>query len=493
MITPVPARASGSHFYKYSSAQNMDRLKPVLLEHRLYLPTLDQLNDPVDGRPKLAVLEPEAMVSFLIAAMVKDKPTMSDADRKRHTMILQHNLRLHGMEFFHSEMTRLLHRDLESFRVYSMSKRWDNLALWAKYAGDHTGYCLEFTNEGPLFEHAKEVIYAEAFPMDVTNAEHRSGYWFFMKTPEWSNEEEVRLVRPRTPNNVPGVIIQPEWLRRIILGRHMTEDNRRQICAWSAARNPTLAVAQARYDRVAQRLELEPVSCPELGSTSPVRKRAILDFSTLRSLWAPYDHLTAPPQEPISLWGEGGVGIWISNEWGPPVPYPAVNRHDGGVNHGYRRIKGNLAGLAQIPEVEGWPELRRFLEIINGESSPIESVGCEKGFFPGDIEGGPPVKLGSYVDVIFSEPALNDEPENPLLLASTFVNAIAGCEKWWAGTSFVLQRNKGLLGSSCPWGLMLQIKNYGQTEEQARQLWGRTLSKLGETIASLPRDFRVGT
>jgi len=37
---------------------------------------------------------------------------------------------------------------MEQFRVYSMTKRWNNLSLWAKYAADHTGYCLEFLNEG---------------------------------------------------------------------------------------------------------------------------------------------------------------------------------------------------------------------------------------------------------------------------------------------------------------------------------------------------------
>jgi len=42
-----------------------------LIEHRLYLPTLDQLNDPADRRPKLAVLDAEQMVSFLVSAMVQ--------------------------------------------------------------------------------------------------------------------------------------------------------------------------------------------------------------------------------------------------------------------------------------------------------------------------------------------------------------------------------------------------------------------------------------
>jgi hypothetical protein len=164
------------------------------------------------------------------------------------------------MEFFHSELVKLLHRDLESFRVYSMSKRWDNLALWAKYAGEHTGYCLEFANIGELFEHAKEVIYGESVPMDVTNPEHRSGYFLFMKRPEWSNEEEIRLVRPRTKHNVPGVIIRPEWLTRIILGRNISQENESQICAWTLERTPALTVAKAHYNPVVQGLVLEAMN-----------------------------------------------------------------------------------------------------------------------------------------------------------------------------------------------------------------------------------------
>jgi hypothetical protein len=78
-----------------------------------------------------------------------------------------------------------------------------------------------------LFEQAKEVIYGESVAMDVTNPEHGGGYFLFMKRPQWSNEEEVQLVRPRTKHNVPGVIIQPEWLTRIILGRNISQENER--------------------------------------------------------------------------------------------------------------------------------------------------------------------------------------------------------------------------------------------------------------------------
>ncbi|MGH7744133.1 MAG: hypothetical protein ACREQ5_04845, partial [Candidatus Dormibacteria bacterium] len=149
------------------------------------------------------------------------------------------------------------------------------------------------------------------------------------------------------------------------------------------------------------------------------------EFEALRSLWTPHEHLKAPPLEPINLWGEGGVGIWVSNDWGPAVPYSGVDHRDGNINHGYRPMKGNEAAIRFIPEVQGWPEMQKFLETINAESSPIESVGCEKGIFPSDVEGLQ-IKLGSYVDVIFTEAVLNDRPDNFLLLATFLANAIEG-------------------------------------------------------------------
>jgi hypothetical protein len=54
MGVPVPAEATGSHFYKYANLEYPERLKVIMLDHELYLPSLNQLNDPADGRPKLA-------------------------------------------------------------------------------------------------------------------------------------------------------------------------------------------------------------------------------------------------------------------------------------------------------------------------------------------------------------------------------------------------------------------------------------------------------
>lgn len=213
-------------------------------------------------------------------------------------------------------------------------------------------------------------------------------------------------------------------------------------------------------------------------------------FDELLLQFAPFKGLAGPAEKPVRLWGEGGRGIWVSDTWGPPVPYPSVVHENGARNHGYQRVKGNLPFIESIPEVNDWPELARFLEIVNADNSPIESVGCEKGYSPGEGTNTPPLKLGSYVDVIFSDGPSNDGPENSLLLASRLASAVEGCEKWWGDVSLVMQRCKFVAGASAPWGLMLRVNNYGRTEDEARKFWGESLTRLGKAIAALPRDFK---
>jgi len=91
--------------------------------------------------------------------------------------------------------------------------------------------------------------------MDVTNSEHRNGYFFFCKSSQWSNEEEVRLVSlPTTRQRVR--LNDPRWLTRIILGKDMSKTNQDQIRAWATERNPLLTVANAYFDELHHQLKL---------------------------------------------------------------------------------------------------------------------------------------------------------------------------------------------------------------------------------------------
>jgi len=256
---PLPPKATAPLFYKYSSLatpEHLERLRVIVQEHELYLPNLDQLNDPADGRPRLAPLSEEEMSSFLYQKLVQRSPHLSPSELAREREVISYNVKLHGTGPLHRMLTESLHSELKDYRIYSMSKRYDNLSLWAKYAGEHSGYCLEFVNEGPLFDTARDVIYEDSLQMDVNNPDHTNGFWFFCKRPDWRNEEEVRLVLPR--GNGSRVKIDPRWLKRLILGKSVSEQNEQAIRAWARERGPGLAVVKARYDSVEQTIKLGP-------------------------------------------------------------------------------------------------------------------------------------------------------------------------------------------------------------------------------------------
>lgn len=211
-------------------------------------------------------------------------------------------------------------------------------------------------------------------------------------------------------------------------------------------------------------------------------------LAALNKAWDDLGELTAPPPESVMLCQEESVTVYVDDGWGPPVPYPPAPRENGGMNHGYVRLKGNLEAVASVPEVGGWPEYCQFLERVNAETSPIESVGCEKGFFPFD-QGDIKVKLGSYTDLIFSELALNDEPRHLLRLADAFAQAMRGSKQWWSVAEIGIQRSKGLAGCACPWSLMLRVCGHGRDKDEAHRSWGASIDRVGLIVGQLPAGF----
>jgi hypothetical protein len=251
-----PTKASGSHFYRYQSAERLDRLKPVILEHLLYLPSVAQLNDPTDCRPKIKPISEEEMVGFLRNDYMRRNPALALDLLQEHESRIRTSIQTLGIEWFQRELSKILNSQMEQFRVYSLTKRFDNLSLWAKYAADHSGYCLEFANQGPLFgDHVMEVVYGEYAPFDVSDSENRSAGFLVFKRLEWSNEEEVRLIRARGAG--PQVKIEPQWLTRIILGKNMSQENRQQIRIWAKLRDPKLLVVSAYFDELHQEIRLK--------------------------------------------------------------------------------------------------------------------------------------------------------------------------------------------------------------------------------------------
>lgn len=251
---PTWIKSTGSHFYKYRGSEKLERIKTLILQHKLYVPLVGELNDPADGRPKLAEMSYEQMFTFLFNTA--RNPTLShDAQRDEISKLNDHIQRV-GIEELNKRAVRMLYEHCERYRIYSLSKRWNILSQWAKYASEHMGCCLEFANSGTFFGRAVDVQYGRAFQMDVNNPEHRKAFLFFCKRQDWSNEEEVRVIIP--PGHDGTVGIDPGCLTRLILGMSIDHAKEKHLREWAQHRKPPLAVVKAYFDPVQQELCLKP-------------------------------------------------------------------------------------------------------------------------------------------------------------------------------------------------------------------------------------------
>lgn len=243
-------RATDSHFYKYSAftGERREWLKDLILNHHFYAPTLRQLRDPSDGRPKLAPQTEDTLFTFLYngrSGVLDRNPRMSVEEQIKHGVILDVSIRKHGVERLMPVLEKTVHKEFENFRVYSLTKRLNNLSLWENYAADHSGYCLEFANDG-VFRLANNVSYEDAPKFDLLDDDQRTGWFLFYKRADYRSEEEVRMHIPRSADGL--VPFDPQHLTRLILGRYMPEADRALIREWAKQRTPELKVVTAFWD-----------------------------------------------------------------------------------------------------------------------------------------------------------------------------------------------------------------------------------------------------
>jgi hypothetical protein len=248
-----------THFYRYQSTRHLDWLKPVILEHKIYIPTAKELNDPRECKPRFAKLTHAEIRRFLMESHRERNPCASLDELAKARGEIDWLLSVSSPQDELEHMAKILYARTENTRVFSMSKRWNNLSMWWKYADEHRGYCLEFGKVGIIFNLARPVLYDESFELDLRHhREELTFAWTHCKSPDWSGEEEIRVVLPTFME--AQCPIEPAALNRILLGERMTATDRRQILAWAAERNPPLAVMDVRFDAPAQQLRLMPAT-----------------------------------------------------------------------------------------------------------------------------------------------------------------------------------------------------------------------------------------
>jgi hypothetical protein len=132
-----PKSWRGEFVYKYGRIDTPERLgwlERIITRHELYIPKPEELNDPKEARPKIASASIGEFINTLQKYFIKSQPAMTQAEEQYHRKVIDFNLRKYGTNFVIGSFEDGLTRQFETQRIYSVSKRPNNLHLWKKYA-----------------------------------------------------------------------------------------------------------------------------------------------------------------------------------------------------------------------------------------------------------------------------------------------------------------------------------------------------------------------
>jgi len=214
-------------------------------------------------------------------------------------------------------------------------------------------------------------------------------------------------------------------------------------------------------------------------------------MSAAKSKWESQRSAAMPPPSDVLLWQEPHRTIYVEQSFGAAVPYPPVYRPASESNYGYVRLKGNLDAVSAVPELANWPEYAELIRKVNADESPIESVGCALGFFDVDDERVKH-KVGSYLDVVFSEPQQAESFDANLMLAAKFAAALNEPERYWYGLELAIQRLRALPHAVAPLCLMIRLSAYGRTQDEARTQFRIVTEHVGIVVRNLATNWTGG-
>ena len=249
-------------YCKYFAPDNVEWTKRIFVDNEIYFAAPIDFNDPFDSKIRHFYPDSEAERE----AFLKEWAHYSFPNCPHE--ILDHQVRdkvregkdISDMEQLCDHLTCYMQKQSA---VFCMTETNDNILMWAHYADQHTGFCLEFSTDNPLFSRARQVIYTRYLPKQsviefFTAKERPLPLYLVTKAEDWAHEKEWRLGDPGSglgPQEYPS-----EALTGVILGCRMDEKNRKQIQDWCQEREHPPKLFEAKENKTEYGLDIIPIS-----------------------------------------------------------------------------------------------------------------------------------------------------------------------------------------------------------------------------------------
>lgn len=215
----------------------------------LYFPSRTQFNDPFDClMPDMSHISDQDFHDLMVNRAKEEFLEMPESQRAQYA------------EEMHSlgrpEIERILQEYVDRLGVLSLSGKPDNATMWAHYANNHKGMCLEFDTRDPLFRAVRAVTYTPTAPKFVPGAHSANAEAFLLyKEIKWTSEEEWRIIGPQAKQLYP---FNPTALTRVIFGASCPASDIEKVRTWIAAGPCAPRLCKAVIGK-AYRIEIAPM------------------------------------------------------------------------------------------------------------------------------------------------------------------------------------------------------------------------------------------
>ncbi|HUW18561.1 MAG TPA: DUF2971 domain-containing protein [Sedimentisphaerales bacterium] len=232
--------------YKYGKFD--EYTEKLFTNNEIYFSSPDGFNDPFDSKPRLTydgtLTERKR---YLCKQYQKKYPKRS---KKQILTDVEMEIITKGRDRIVLQEALEKARELQTKKlgICCFTEIKDNILMWAHYAKQHTGFCLEFDVNNDFFRplmRAIRVEYATTLPIiNVlrldTYPKGKLGETLLIKATDWRYEQEWRIV---DTEKGPGIQNFPEdALTGVILGCRISQQNRQNVLRWCRSREnpPTL-------------------------------------------------------------------------------------------------------------------------------------------------------------------------------------------------------------------------------------------------------------
>lgn len=233
-----------------------------ILNEELFFASPAVFNDPFDSKIEFTFDGTEEQKKKYLSRLIEENDP--GIGKKRKWEVIKRALKEQTLEKGLDGHIARIQKHIDDYGIVSLSRKSNDLLMFAYYAKDHTGYCLKYRRSPEnVLSMACAVKYNQSYPkfslLDVALGKPggMGDIVLYTKADCWRHEDEWRVGFAGLPQRLlksPHPILEG-----IVLGCNMKPAQRAEIIALNKRRSRPVALFEARKKKFEFALEIAPL------------------------------------------------------------------------------------------------------------------------------------------------------------------------------------------------------------------------------------------